>query len=61
MGLISDHGGVKPPAQSSREQNTSVGSGSRPVPSKIKIESSAPENPLTLGRLPRGKGAETME
>lgn len=50
MALISDQGGVKAPAQSSRSQDTSVGSGSRPVPSKIKIESSAPTNPKTLGR-----------
>lgn len=50
MALISEQGGVKAPAQSSREQHTAVGSGSRPVPSKIKIESSAPTNPKTLGR-----------
>ena len=50
MALISEKGGVKAPAQSSRPQNTAVGSGSRPVPSKIKIDSSAPANPKTLGR-----------
>lgn len=54
MALISDKGGVKAPPQSSRPQNTSVGSGSRPVPSKIKIESSAPSEPRTLGRAPAG-------
>lgn len=61
MALISQKGGVMPPAQSSRPQNTAVGSGSRPTPSSIKIESSAPSDPLTLGRLPKGKGAEVME
>jgi hypothetical protein len=54
MGMISDHGGVKPPAQSSRPQNTAVGSGSRPTASKIKIDSSAPHNPKTLGRSTPG-------
>ena len=34
----------------SQEQNTAVHSGSRPTPSKIKIETSAPENPHTQGR-----------
>ena len=50
MGMISDQGGVKAPAQSSAPQNTSVGSGSRPTPSRIKIELSAPTSPQTLGR-----------
>lgn len=50
MGMISDKGGVKAPMQSSRPQNTAVGSGARPTASKIKIESSAPSDPLTLGR-----------
>ena len=54
MSLISDKGGVKAPSQSSRMQNTSVGSGARPTPSKIKIDSSAPSNPKTLGRDPGG-------
>lgn len=59
MALISQHGGVAPPAQSSRGQNTSVGSGSRPTPSKIKIDSSAPHNPHTLGRDPGGALKQT--
>jgi len=52
MALISDSnkGGVTPPPQTSRMNNYAVGSGSRPVPSKVKIESSAPENARTLGR-----------
>lgn len=54
MALISDKGGCKAPAQTSRGQNTSVGSGSRPTPSKIKIESSAPSDPKGLGRKPAG-------
>lgn len=54
MGMISDKGGVKAPMQSSRGQNTSVGSGSRPTKSKIDIPSSAPSNPKTLGRDPGG-------
>lgn len=50
MALISDHGGVKPPAQTSSKTHMAAGSGSRPVPSKYKIESSAPMDPKTLGR-----------
>jgi hypothetical protein len=34
----------------SRAQGNAVGSGSRPTPSKIDIETSAPEDPHTLGR-----------
>ncbi len=52
MALISDNGGLKAPPQTSMPQNTAVGSGSRPVPSKIKIKSSAPDNARTLGRVP---------
>lgn len=50
MALFESKGAVKAPAQSSRPQNTAVGSGSRPVPSKVKIETSAPSDPRTLGR-----------
>lgn len=46
--------GVQPPAQTSAPQNTSVGSGSRPTRSKMALESSAPEDPRTLGRAPEG-------
>lgn len=45
-----DKGGVRPPAQSSKPQNTAVGSGSRPAGGKIAIETSAPSDPHTLGR-----------
>jgi len=67
MGMISDKGGVKAPAQSSRSQNTAVGSGSRPTPSQLKIPSSAPSNPRTRGiraahRAPRATPhARTIE
>lgn len=51
MALISEQGkSVKAPPQTSAPQNTAVGSGSRPTPSRIKIKTSAPENPKTLGR-----------
>ncbi len=54
MGMISDQGGVKAPMQTSRPQNTMVGSGARPTPSKIKIPSSAPMDPKGLSRKPPG-------
>ena len=43
--------GVQPPAQSSRPQNTSVGSGSRPGAASVPIMTSAPSQPHTLGRV----------
>jgi hypothetical protein len=46
-----DKGGVRPPAQSSKPQDTSVGSGSRPTGGKIGIPTSAPDDPHTLGRF----------
>lgn len=52
--IISDSPTLKAPAQSSAPQNTSVGSGSRPTPSKMKIESSAPMEPYELSRAPSG-------
>lgn len=54
MSIISDSPTLKAPAQSSAAQNTSVGSGSRPTPSKVKIMTSAPSEPMTLGRAPSG-------
>lgn len=54
MAIIKGDGAIKAPAQSSRPQNTSVGSGSRPTASKIKIDTSAPKEPRTLGRAPSG-------
>lgn len=43
---------AKGDTRKSATQDTSVGSGSRPTPSKIKIETSAPMEPHTLGRAP---------
>lgn len=54
MSIISDSPAMKAPKQSSAPQNTSVGSGSRPTSSSIKIQTSAPSEPLTLGRAPAG-------
>ncbi len=45
-------GSVKAPTQSSAQQNTSVGSGSRPGNVKMPIEDSAPADPHTLDRDP---------
>lgn len=57
MGIISDHGGTKAPAQSSAKVLNPVGSGSRPVASKVKIPSSAPSNPQKLDSRGDVKGA----
>lgn len=46
--------GCLPPAQSSRPQNTAVGSGSRPGSGSVMIPTSAPSDPHTLGRAPGG-------
>lgn len=45
-------GGVKHPAETSAKVHIPVGSGSRPVTSKMAIDTSAPMNPHTLGRAP---------
>lgn len=50
--LISDSPTLKGEKGTSRTQGTSVGSGSRPTPSKVKIPTSAPSEPHTLGRAP---------
>lgn len=50
MGIISDSPSVKPPPQTSSRTHVDAGSGSRPTPSKYKIDTSAPANPKTLGR-----------
>lgn len=49
-----DKGGTRPPAQTSKPQNTDVGSGSRPTGGKIGIDTSAPANPHELDRAPAG-------
>lgn len=49
--LISEQGsGVKAPKQSSSKVYNECGSGSRPTPSKHKIQTSAPTDPRGLGR-----------
>lgn len=50
-----DKGGVRAPAQSSKPQNTAVGSGSRPTGGKMAIPTSAPANPHDLERYSGGK------
>ena len=42
------------PKGTSAPQNTAVGSGSKPTPSRIKLETSAPMDPRTLGRDVKG-------
>lgn len=54
MSIISDSPTLKAPKETSAPQNTQVGGGSRPTPSKMKTESSAPMEPYMLGRAPAG-------
>lgn len=49
MPIISNSPTLKGQMGTSATQNTSVGSGSRPTPSRFKIDTSAPENARTLG------------
>ena len=53
MGIISGSPTIKPAKGTSAAQNTAVGSGSRPTKSKMKIDTSAPLDPHTLGRAPK--------
>ena len=53
MGIISGSPTIKPAKGTSAAQNTAVGSGSRPTKSKMKIDTSAPMDPHTLGRAPK--------
>lgn len=50
MSIFSNSPTLKAPAQTSAPQNTSVGSGSRPTPSRYKIDTSAPDEPRMLDR-----------
>ncbi len=52
MALISGatKGNMAADGRNSRYISPATGSGSRPTPSKVKIESSAPDDPHTLGR-----------
>lgn len=45
---------AKQDTRKSAPQNTSVGSGSRPTTSSMKIDTSAPAQPHELGRAPSG-------
>lgn len=54
MSIISNSPTIAPATGSSMPQKTSVGSGSRPTSSKVKIDTSAPAEPHTLGRAPQG-------
>lgn len=54
MGIISDSPSMKMPKGTSAPQNTAVGSGSRPTASSVKIPTSAPMDPATLGRSTPG-------
>lgn len=50
MAILSNTPTMKAPMQTSRPQNTAVGSGSRPTKSMVTIPTSAPMDPKTLGR-----------
>jgi hypothetical protein len=52
--LISDSPAISHEKGNSAPQNTSTGSGSRPVKGKTKTETSAAEDARTLGRAPPG-------
>lgn len=53
--MISKSNGSMPQEKgNSAKQNTAVGSGSRPTTSKHPIQTSAPADPHTLGRAPKG-------
>lgn len=54
MGIISESPHMKQEKGNSAPQNTAVGGGSRPTASKIKIDTSAPPNGMTLDRAPPG-------
>ena len=61
-GLISDNGGHTKPTDvgSSAKVHTEAGSGSRPVPSKHKIESSSASDPHGQGR-PNSKDPDWLK
>lgn len=54
MAIWSNSPTLKHAKESSTPQHTAVGGGSRPTSSKHKIETSAPEDPRTLGRMVPG-------
>ena len=53
MAIISKSPAMPQEKGTSAPQNTMVGSGSRPTPSKVKIDTSAPSQPHELGRAPK--------
>lgn len=55
MSIIQSNKGMSVSKGGSAMQNTSVGSGSRPTKSSIKIETSEPTNAYTLDRDPPSK------
>lgn len=54
MSIISKSPSLPQEHGTSAAQNTAVGSGSRPTKSSMKIDTSAPMDPKTLGRDPGG-------
>lgn len=54
MGILSNSPTLSEPKGTSAPQNTAVGGGSRPTPSKMKTPTSAPMEPHELGRAPPG-------
>lgn len=54
MGILSKSPSISHEKGNSAAQKTSVGSGSRPTASKVKIETSAPKEPQGLSRKPSG-------
>jgi len=52
--MLSKSPTIKHESGSSMKQGTAVGSGSRPTPSKVKLERSAPVSPHELSRAPPG-------
>jgi hypothetical protein len=55
MALFDTKPGLKAPDMGkSIQNNDAIGSGARPVPSKVKIATSEPDNAHTMGRAPEG-------
>ena len=52
--LISESPTVPRDKRASTRQNTSAGSGSRPIPSKVKTPTAAPSDARTFRNPPRG-------
>jgi hypothetical protein len=50
MAIWSDSPHLTPPKETSIPNNYATGSGSRPTSSRVKIDTTAPKDPHTLGR-----------